>query len=284
MNTLITIKQTIKALIDALHFSYIIPAASLILGINYFVLPIFVDVEFSFEDQRVLTVIIGLSLFISYFLFTFNYYLIRLLEGYPWKETSFGQLLIEKHKYRRYNLIKKGRKEAIEIFYPRKNEILPTKFGNIIAASETYSDKRYGMDAIVLWPRILPILLNHKFNEFMAQKKTSMDLYMNMMYISIVLSSIMVFSYVFAHQYSLAAYTMIIGVIAISFFYYTSIITAIGWGMTIRVTFDIFKEQLKSTLNIKKHRTLKEEQNNWKEHCKFFKYGEETDNLFNYPS
>jgi hypothetical protein len=41
---------------------------------------------------------------------------------------------------------------------PRRERVLPTRFGNAFRACESYSFTRYGLDGIALWPRIDPLL------------------------------------------------------------------------------------------------------------------------------
>jgi hypothetical protein len=48
--------------------------------------------------------------------------------------------------------------DAINTFPERVENVLPTRLGNIMRAYERYSDIVYGIEAIVLWPRIMMVI------------------------------------------------------------------------------------------------------------------------------
>jgi hypothetical protein len=43
-------------------------------------------------------------------------------------------------------------------YYPNKDRLLPTALGNILRAGEDITTDRYGLDAVVVWPRLYPLL------------------------------------------------------------------------------------------------------------------------------
>ena len=46
-----------------------------------------------------------------------------------------------------------------DLSYPPPHAgIMPTKFGNILKASEAYAGTRYGIDSVQFWPRLWPLL------------------------------------------------------------------------------------------------------------------------------
>lgn len=58
---------------------------------------------------------------------------------------------------------------------PGKAYVMPTQFGNILRASELYSQRRYKLDAVVVWPR-LQGLLPKEFAESLRDAKADLDL------------------------------------------------------------------------------------------------------------
>lgn len=61
-------------------------------------------------------------------------------------------------------------------YYPtERSEIMPTQLGNVLKASEMYAGERYHLDAVLIWPRLLPNLPK-EFVESLSSAKVSLDL------------------------------------------------------------------------------------------------------------
>lgn len=102
---------------------------------------------------------LGASWFLAGMLWNSRYSITRIFEGYP----IHGRAGLWGAADRR---LTRRQREAAEFFdgpvrymrYPmRPDEFLPTSFGNAMRASEFYSSDRYGMDLIVMWPRLAAI-------------------------------------------------------------------------------------------------------------------------------
>src|SRR5665213_2035688 len=70
-------------------------------------------------------------------------------------------------------------------FPVKESSILPTRLGNVIRAFEGYPNARYGIDAIVLWPRLVQ-KLPKEFTESLDAAKSSFDFMLNGSVLSIV--------------------------------------------------------------------------------------------------
>ncbi|MFC6981903.1 hypothetical protein [Streptomyces cirratus] len=63
--------------------------------------------------------------------------------------------------------------------YPAdRSEVMPTALGNVVRASEGYGAERYGMDTVLAWPRLCP-LLPDVVVKAEAQARTVLDLLLN---------------------------------------------------------------------------------------------------------
>ncbi len=104
----------------------------------------------------------------------FQYLITRLFEGYWPHASPFKQLRKWRTQFysRHWDYLKLLRQSAItkseenEIMewlalYPpdyHPGELMPTRFGNILRASEIYAYDRYGVDSSVIWTRLRPLL------------------------------------------------------------------------------------------------------------------------------
>jgi hypothetical protein len=59
--------------------------------------------------------------------------------------------------------------------YPTRDRVLPTKLGNVLRAAEDRSGRGYGMDAVILWPRLYP-LLPKPVTDLLADQRDQLDI------------------------------------------------------------------------------------------------------------
>ncbi|MFF4849750.1 hypothetical protein [Streptomyces sp. NPDC001194] len=85
--------------------------------------------------------------------------LLRCAEGYwgPIADRSLGRFGRRCHRLR---LLRCDDGPAQHLYPPgsRPHEVRPTRLGNILKAAELYPQLRYGIDAVLVWPRLFPLL------------------------------------------------------------------------------------------------------------------------------
>ncbi len=252
----------------------------------------------------------------AYLLDAANMWIIRLFEGYPLINQFPFNILLELNKKRVqqtiYNIEKLEelldkyideydktqeqslREEKFELIvrcrqilrdhleqvtnrYPETPYyILPLRLGNVIAASEQYPKKVFGMDAITLWPFLRPILTEKDYAQFVIKEKAIMDFLLNMTVI-LTLCGI-TFGMVELHYAGFNALSdkMFLGKLALLLasayiIFRLSIQGAMSWGTTIRVAFVLFRDELRNSLQLKKPQTYKEERILWENTSNFLK-------------
>lgn len=148
--------------------------------------------------------------------------------------------------------------------------VLPTKLGNTIAAFESYPGNRYGIDAIAMWPRLMPILKRTDYIEFVAQEKAVLDFLLNMIVVTLILSLEGLALLWISEQ---GVWTLALLPVAVTFswiLYASAVIAARQWGITVRVAFDLHRHQLRRELGIRTSDTFAEEYLLWKRASAFF--------------
>lgn len=115
------------------------------------------------------------ALVLSLLLQPFQLQIVRVLEGY-WGDSTIADHLfwigveIQRRKLaalkRRRRLIKKDEANFSIAFrlnsrikgYPAEHRLLPTTLGNALRSTEDLAGQRYGLKAVVVWPRLYPFI------------------------------------------------------------------------------------------------------------------------------
>lgn len=150
-------------------------------------------------------------------------------------------------------------------FPSNRKAVLPTSLGNTIAAFEDYSRTRYGMDSIAFWPRLVPVLRDTKYLEFVSQEKAVFDFLLNTCFIIVILGIEVIYLNVYLNNLDWAFSLVAILIIVAAVFWKGMEIAARHWGYTVRVAFDLYRGYLHRQLNLKaaKGETFREEVARW---------------------
>jgi len=129
-------------------------------------------------QTQVLSVLAGFiaNTVLSYLIYNFQYIIARLFEGY-WPRIRLIKLLRHRRTeyYKRRWVFLEEQKQSGKLsdseideiaeeqlaFYPpptHPDRLMPTRIGNILRASEIYALDRYGIDSIIVWTRLRPLL------------------------------------------------------------------------------------------------------------------------------
>ena len=152
------------------------------------------------------------------------------------------------------------------------HEVLPTRLGNTIAAFEDYSRTRYGMDTVALWPRLIPLLKEAKYTDFVTQEKSVFDFLLNTFVVVVVFGIELVYLNLFLGRIALSA-GIGIAALGISYMLYRGmIIAARQWGTTVRVAFDLYRYDLRRRLGLHPAETFEAEYKLWQQVSCFLLY------------
>jgi hypothetical protein len=203
--------------------------------------------------------------------------IIRLYEGYSWQHSWIGHRRKNHHQavFRRLTAEKMGlralfdyansraehkakaaqlggRRRQVELAlqdeYPIIEDIvLPTRLGNVIRSFESYPLRRYGMDAVSLWPR-LEAVMNKDHAATIDSAKAQFDFMINTSFLTalvafgLLLSSLV--GFLPTPQRLLIAVQFLALVITAYLFYRGAILRAQAWGAHVKSAFDLYRGDL----------------------------------------
>lgn len=243
------------------------------------------------------------ALFISWFLgvllLAANYHLVRILEGYGILQRTcllncqqrkfdalcakvvtlgekYGEELQSKKPLPDTGLKYQKKLLRRRSYYPDKREdVLPTKFGNVMRAFETYSLSMYGMDAIPIWPR-LSAMFPENHGETLNAVRSQMDFAVNMVYLPAVV--IVEYAILAVLTRTLPALWIVgIFLLFIWFAYRMAIINAIQWGDLVKASFDLYRYDLLEQMGLERPASWEQEQALWTDISRSFLYWESLD-------
>jgi len=175
---------------------------------------------------------------------------------------------------------KRPLQEWMELRFPvTLDKPLPTAMGNTIAAFEDYPWARYCIDAVHLWPRLLPILEQKKFISFVQSEKTIFDFLLNLGFVSLGICLELLL--LFALFRPLGIYLGgTVGLLILAYVLYrAAIVAAVHWGGMVRVAFDLYRDDLRQALHLQEipDKALDKERTLWATISSFIVFGNDDD-------
>jgi uncharacterized repeat protein (TIGR01451 family) len=257
-----------------------------------------VEVLKDFDKEWQAATALFAAIVVSGLLYGLNIPLIRLYEGYLFEETWLGRRM-RKRQAKKLAGMEEEMEQLRTAYYdmdaddeghgevereltllwserrlrfPRGESFLaPTALGNVIAAFEHYAHDQYGIDSVVLWPRLIGII-DDSFAGAIDDAKTSFDFFVNSSFLLVVLT----LEYLSASLYartsfsSLPAALISLGVVVVLgtlawLAYRASIDSAIGWGDLVKAAFDLYRSDLLAKLGYETDLTNAEEFDLWQQ-------------------
>lgn len=159
---------------------------------------------------------------------------------------------------------------------PLQAGIMPTKFGNILKASEAYTGTRYGIDAVEFWPRLLHVI-PPTYRQSIDEARNELSFLVNMSALSFLFFVFCAFAIVTniplpgtpdwgnvilnSFRY-IAAGLLSLG--SVWFFNKAALFSVGDFGAMIRSSYDLFRLDLLSQFRIENPKNSVEEFQVWK--------------------
>lgn len=192
-------------------------------------------------------------------------------------------------------------------FPPVKRAILPTRFGNILRAAETYPGTRYGIDAVRLWPRLVHVMPKEYYDK-VEQSNNGLAFVVNCAILSLflgVLSGLaagyeyLVYLYAYFGKVKILYFIQVepnsdyvyfqrvfiyLAICALGFvvswlFYRASFPIAMQYGNLIRSSFDLFRFDLLRQLRFELPKESDAEYDLWRKISEFITLGDRLGSL-----
>ena len=256
--------------------------------------------ELLFENKSGISQIVTFTLFlaiptiiIGFTLTALNTYILKLFEGYVFlrhfpfmraaHQRKASKLLVRQDALRRRieiiekygtrtNRAKKVLQRLRRQYYlvlanydhsypPSQDEILPTKFGNILKASESYPGTRYGIDGVEFWPRLIHVI-PPEYQQSIDGSRNELSFLVNMSILAVAFFLLCVGAIIYSFAgpglnpnlthpefigFGSALRYMVAGLLAlaVNFFFNRASVYSVGaFGMMIRSAYDLFRLDL----------------------------------------
>lgn len=163
----------------------------------------------------------------------------------------------------------------LDSYFPHhEGYILPTRFGNILRAAETYPSTRYGIDAVPVWPRLIYVI-PLKYYEMIEHSWNQLSFLVNCAVLSglFTLLSLIILGWTRLIKPDLTQNYLIafgVSLTATFIFYRAAQLLVMTYGNMIRSAYDLFRSQLLVQLNQKLPDDLDEERDTWTTISDFF--------------
>lgn len=277
----------------------LLPTTIFIVLTLIFVVPIYVDGLAFFEPLQVIQpewqalAVLFLTVVLTGLLHNLNVPIIRLYEGYPWKDSLLGRWRtrryqkefdaaqarlqgmftlrgLERDDPRRVRVQGVWSQINLQLLteYPeRRTLILPTKLGNIIRSFERYPSVQYGIDSIAIWPRLIAVV-DKEYTAAIDDARISLSFMLNSSLLSAILTlTIVVAGLLYPPQpvwLRVVVPALVFAVLACCF-YLLSIGRAKMWGDLVKGAFDLYRWNLLKKLGYQQEpKSRKEERALWK--------------------
>lgn len=228
--------------------------------------------------------------FIAILLALFNLELMRILEGYYLPQPVADSL--RKRQERRYEdmtarlralnskrppsaadrlEIAKLSNAWLSSFPYDRHLLLPTRFGNVLRAFESYSGRVYRADAVILWPRLVSVI-SKDYMSLIGDGRARVNFFVNLTYLSLVFALVSVTFHCWpaltgatrTHFSLLQIIVIVTACVVLSVLSLKAATRqAVGWGHLVKSAYDIYLPELAKQLGYKLPETLERQRVFW---------------------
>jgi hypothetical protein len=131
-------------------------------------------------------------------------------------------------------------------YYPAPHRLLPTALGNALRAAEDVPYERYRLDAVVVWPRLYPLLPQGMIG-ILTDRRNQLDLAARFCAV-FLLCAFISFFFLYAHGWWLLVPLFMLLLARLS--YRGAVAAAVAYGESVQSTFDLYRFELHKALRL----------------------------------
>lgn len=218
--------------------------------------------------------VVGIAAAIGILLSSVQTALFRVLEGYVGPVGTRARLS-GRHNARRADLKRRydhataqaSRNVLLDQLreYPiEEGDYLPTRFGNVIKAAETYGWDRYRLDLVGLWYQIINSVPSD-LREDTAKARIMVDFHVCSLYLSFAIGIALTVTSVTLGLPTITIAALGVGTICLAVLFYLAAVSAAKeWGRSLIAVADFCRMPLAKTFNLQLPPTLEQERELWR--------------------
>ncbi|MFI9115193.1 hypothetical protein [Streptomyces venezuelae] len=213
-------------------------------------------------------------LLVAAFLNSTQFALLRWAEGYWGRiaDRSLGRLGRRCHRLR----LLRSADGAVHHLYPprsRLHEVRPTRLGNILKAAELYPGLRYGIDAVLVWPRLFQVLPGGLAGA-LSTARAELSALLARAVLSCAFAVLGAGCVALRHGSTVLLLTCLWGGVLSAWASYRGALNAAAvYGQHVRVAFDLHRMDLLEALGEERPGDPDAERDRWKRICLFWHRG-----------
>lgn len=148
-------------------------------------------------------------------------------------------------------------------FPDEPEEVMPTRLGNILKNAELYPAQRYDIDAVVMWPRLYP-LLPDAFARLLGSARGSLELMLVISSLSMLFAVVAsAYLWVTGGSWQLFLACSLGGFLVAYLAYLSALEAALSYGALLKSAFDLYKGDLLQKMGYQSPNSLQEERTLW---------------------
>ncbi len=159
--------------------------------------------------------------------------------------------------------------EKLRQYFPAEDRLMPTALGNVLRAAEDLAGKRYGLDSVVVWPRLYP-LISDRLASMIADYRNQLDIAARFCVV-FFLAAIITLALLINHGWWL--FIVVVHLLFSWMSYKSCLAAALAYGIGIQAAFDLHRFDLYKSMHLSMPEDRESEKQLSVELCDFLRQG-----------